>query len=317
MPTLTSLHALVGIGLRPAHMHDLSALQPDLGFLEVHSENHFAEGGASRQILHDWRARYPISLHGVGLSLGSACGLDETHLNRLVQLARDIDPIRISDHASFARVSGEGRSTVHGADLLPLPLTPTSVDILQRNIGRAQDALQRSILVENLSAYMAYEDDSLSEVDFLIAVCQRTGCQLLLDLNNLIVNGLNRYRRRCWRTGEPFDISAAQMQARADALNWVWSLPPGLVGQIHLAGFRWPERDDRLFIDDHSQRVSPMAWDVYEQTLIHLGPLPTLIEWDTDLPPVAVLLDEARLAAHTLAKVTGQAQTSDDEDEGG
>jgi uncharacterized protein (UPF0276 family) len=243
----------------------------------------------------------------VGLSLGSASGIDTAHLAKLVRLVERIDPVRVSDHASFGRAAVTGQSAIHAGDLLPLALTQASQDILVRNIGQVQDALKRPILIENLSAYMAYEDDVIPEVDFLIDTCRRSGCQLLLDLNNLVVNGLNRARRASWQAGsDAFDVAAALGKARAEALDFVWSLPLGMVGQIHLAGFRWPDAPDRLFIDDHSHRVSPTVWDVYEQALTHLGPVPTLIEWDTDLPPLAVLLDEARLAREALARVQGE-----------
>jgi uncharacterized protein (UPF0276 family) len=302
---------LVGIGLRQPHAAAMRELMPPLGFLEVHAENFFAEGGAALQALIDWRSHYPISLHGVGLSLGSASGIDTAHLAKLVRLAEQIDPARVSDHASFGRAALVGQAAVHASDLLPLAFTQASQDILVQNIGQVQDALKRPILIENLSAYIAYEDDVIPEADFLIDTCRRSGCQLLLDLNNLVVNGLNRARRASWQAGaDTFDAVTALNKARAEALDFVWSIPPSAVGQIHLAGFRWPDAPDRLFIDDHSHRVSPTVWDVYEQALAHLGPLPTLIEWDTDLPPLAVLLDEARLAREVLAHVQGK---SDDD----
>jgi uncharacterized protein (UPF0276 family) len=176
--------------------------------------------------------------------------------------------------------------------------------VLVSNIQQVQERLKRPILIENLSAYFSYEDDVIPEVAFLTQACLRSGCQLLLDLNNLVVNGLNRARRQAWAAGlaEP-DTAPALAQARAQALDFVWSLPANLVGQIHLAGFRWPDQPDKLVIDDHSQRVSPTVWDVYEQALQHVGPVPTLIEWDTDLPPLAVLLDEARLAGECISRL--------------
>ena len=305
-----SLDALIGIGLRQPHAAALHELMPPLGFLEVHAENFFADGGAALQALIDWRTHYPISLHGVGLSLGSASGIDTAHLAKLVRLAEQVDPVRVSDHASFGRVAAattSGQAAIHASDLLPLAFTPASQDILVRNIGQVQDALKRPILIENLSAYMAFEDDVIPDVDFLIDTCRRCGCQLLLDLNNLVVNGLNRAKRASWQAGgNAFDAAAALGKARAEALDFVWALSPGWVGQIHLAGFRWPDQLDKLFIDDHSHRVSPTVWDVYEQALAHLGPVPTLIEWDTDLPPLAVLLDEARMARDILARVQGE-----------
>lgn len=304
----------VGIGLRGPHVQALLDLRPALGCVQVHSENYFAQGGAALQTLYEVRGHYAVSLHGVGLSLGSACGVDEAHLRQLAQLAHRIEPLRVSDHASFARVVNPGTASgppqaVHAGDLLPLPLTGSAQDVLVHNIQQVQDTLRRPLLIENLSAYMAYEDDDLNEVDFLVGACRRSGCQLLLDLNNLVVNGLNRVRRQAWVTGGALPDPAQMLQqARAQALDWVWSLPPEVVGEVHLAGFRWPTSPDHLVIDDHSQRVSPTVWDVYDQALAHLGRLPTVIEWDTDLPPLAVLLDDARLAGEHLAACVDAAE---------
>ena len=314
MPQAAGSISMVGIGLRQAHAQALRASLPPLGFLEVHSENFFTDGGPNLRALSDLGTHYPISLHGVGLSLGSASGIDLTHLDKLARLVERINPVRVSDHASFARVAPFGQPAVHASDLLPVALTEASLSILVGNIQQVQDRLQRPILIENLSAYMAYSDDLIPEVDFLVSVCRQSGCQLLLDLNNLIVNGLNRVRRAGWQTSSaPTDNTQSLAMARAQALDFVWQLPVGMVGQIHLAGFRWPEQADRLVIDDHSQRVSATGWDVYEQTIEHLGALPTLIEWDVDIPPLAVLLDEARLAANTIARITDSPESDADQ----
>jgi uncharacterized protein (UPF0276 family) len=307
-------HTLVGIGLRPAHVDALLAQRPRLGFLEVHAENAFAAGGAFVAALETLAQHYPISLHGVGLSLGSAHGVDEAHLDRLCELVARIRPVRVSDHLAFSSAGSPGEPRIHAGDLLPVARTPASVEVLVANIQHAQARLGRSLLVENLSAYLGYTDDALSEQAFCMTVCQRAGCQLLLDLNNLVVNGLNRARRAHWQHApdqEP-DRGQALLKARAEALDFVWSLPPGLVGEVHLAGFRWPEQPDRLVVDDHSQRVSPTVWDCYEQTLNHLGELPTLVEWDLDLPPLAVLLDEARIATQTIARLRGELDEDED-----
>lgn len=310
---MSTTWSLVGIGLRQPHAQDLLRLRsPELGFLEVYSENFFADGGPALDVLDQMRALYPISLHGVGLSLGSASGLDAAHLDRLARLVARINPVRVSDHASFARVSPAGQDqagAVHASDLLPLAFTPASQDVLVANIQQVQDRLKRPILIENLSAYMSYQGDEIAEVDFLVQTCRRAGCQLLLDLNNLVVNGLNRARRATWQHSPDVEPDRAQAltKARAEALDFVWSIPAGMVGEIHLAGFRWAA-PDRLIIDDHSQRIHPTVWDVYAQTLAHLDEVPTLIEWDVDLPPLAVLLDEARLAAQALAQHRGEAE---------
>jgi uncharacterized protein (UPF0276 family) len=298
--------SFTGIGLRAPHAAALLAHGADLGFVEVHSENFFGDDAAARQGLLAVRERWDISLHGVGLSLGAAAGVDAWHLERLARLVDEVQPVSVSDHAAFARARPDGHSTVHAADLLPLAFTPRALDILVANIGQVQERLQRRIAIENLSAYIAFEDDEIPEVEFLIEACRRSGCGLLLDLNNLVVNGVNRYRLRHGAEAHGFmGQQAALQQAQAEAMDFVWSLPPGIVRQIHLAGFRWPATPEAWVIDDHSQRVSPTVWSVYEAALDHLGPCATLIEWDTDLPPLAVLLDEARLAAQRLGALMG------------
>lgn len=297
--------SLVGIGLRHPHGEALLRLKPPLGFVEAHTENFFADGGASLAWLDDVRAHHPVSLHGVGLSLGSATGLDAAHLDKLAALTERIRPVRVSEHVSFGRLAPGtlGAASVHAADLLPVAFTAASLDILVEHVQQVQERLQRPILVENLSASLRFEDDHIPEGDFLVSLCRRSGCRLLLDLNNLLVNGLNRIRQR--PGGAELAPQQQLQQAEAQALDLVWGLSPPLVGQIHLAGFRWPDDPQALIVDDHSQRVSPTGWSLYRQALAHLGPLPTAIEWDTDLPGLAVLLDEARQAGEALAEVCG------------
>jgi hypothetical protein len=289
----------VGIGLRAAHHQRLLEERPALAFVEVHSENFYADGGGALAALDRAREVWHVSLHGVGLGLGSAIGVDSWHLDRLARLVERIDPVRVSDHACFGRaprVVGSGIETpavdaeaeaeafVHGNDLLPIGFNPSSLDILVDNVSRVQDRLRRPLLVENLSAYLAYDDDSIGEPDFLAALCRRAGCALLLDLNNLMVNALNR------RAADPIAVCCAFVDA----------LPPHIVGEIHLAGYC--ETPD-LVIDDHGSAVRPAVWAVYEHALQRLGAVPTLIEWDTDLPPLDVLLAEARQADQWLARV--------------
>ena len=267
----------VGIGWRAPHYRELMARQPDLAFLEVHSENFFGEGGAALAVLEAGRAVYDISLHGVGLALGSAAGLDAWHLDRLARLVERIDPVRVSDHASFARVATPGGPVVHGADLLPLAFTPAALDVMVSNVQQVQERLRRPLLVENLSAYLRWDDDCLSEPEFFNQLARRSGCGVLLDLNNLVVNALNA----------GVDDPAATACAFVDALD------AASVGEIHLAGY---EDSGPLVIDDHGSRVHPPVWQVFAHTVRRLGPRPTLLEWDTDLPALDVLLDEARLA---------------------
>jgi uncharacterized protein (UPF0276 family) len=290
-----------GIGLRQPHYQALMQDWPPLGFVEVHSENFFGDGGAALAVLDAVRAQYPVSLHGVGLSLGSACGLDPVHLDRLASLVSRVEPVRVSDHACFSRGALVGEM-VHAGDLLPIAFTPASLDILVRNVDAVQSRLRRPILVENLSASMHYVDDCMTEPEFLTALCRRSGCQLLLDLNNLVVNGLNAVRRL---QADCTDLGTATEQA----LAFLHALPPDLVGEIHLAGFRLPTRPGQNAVDDHSTAVPPEVWQVHAAALRHFGHQPTLIEWDTDLPSLAVLLDQARqadaMASQTLTNRAG------------
>ena len=197
-----------------------------------------------------------------------------------------IDPVRVSDHASFARAPlAPGQSAVHAADLLPVAFTTAQLDVMAANVQQVQERLRRPILVENLSAYLHWADAEMAEAEFFNALARRTGCGLLLDVNNLVVNALND-------GVEP--VAAVTAFARA--------LTPGIVGEIHLAGYH--DRGD-LVIDDHGSRVHPPVWAAYREALRQLGAVPTLIEWDTDVPALAVLLDEAALARTAMAEVTG------------
>jgi uncharacterized protein (UPF0276 family) len=272
----------VGIGLRQPHYDAMLRAPPSLGFIEVHSENFFADGGAAMAVLDAARERWPVSLHGVGLSLGSAIGLDEWHLDRLARLVQRIEPVRVSDHASFARASRQSAvAPVHANDLLPVAFTEASLDILVANVQRVQERLRCPILVENLSAYLHWADDALPEPAFFNALARRSGCGLLLDLNNLVVNALND-----------------GVDEVASACAWVDAIDPKIVGEIHLAGYH--DAGD-IVIDDHGSRVHDNVWQVYRHALQRLGPRPTLVEWDTALPELQVLLDEAALAARQLA----------------
>jgi uncharacterized protein (UPF0276 family) len=274
-----------GIGLRQPHYRALLDAPPALGFVEVHSENFFAEGGAALAVLHEARSHWPVSLHGVGLALGSAAGLDVQHLERLAALVQRIEPVRVSDHASFARAPRhQGGPVVHGNDLLPVAFTDAALDILVANVQRVQERLQRPLLVENLSAYLHWADDRLAEPEFFNALARRSGCGLLLDVNNLVVNTLNE-----------FGDEAAAVQA---ACRWVDAIEPGIVGEIHLAGYN---DSGSLVIDDHGSRVHAPVWQVFRHTVQRLGPRPTLIEWDTDLPELPVLLAEAAQAEAVLS----------------
>jgi uncharacterized protein (UPF0276 family) len=278
---------LAGIGLRQPHYSEVIARKPALGFVEVHSENFFAEGGAALAVLDAARELYPVSLHGVGLSLGSAVGLDPWHLERLARLVRRAEPVRVSDHASFARAPvAAGGPVLHANDLLPIPFTPASLAIVVRNVTQVQERLRRTILVENLSAYLSFDDTAqMSEATFFTELCRRSGCQMLLDVNNLMVNAVN----------------ARHTDSLASCCAFVDALPQGIVGEIHLAGY-CESSDFGLAIDDHGSRVRQAVWALYAHALRRLGALPTLVEWDTDLPPLDVLIAEAQTAARMQAE---------------
>ena len=268
----------IGLGWRSPHYQALLERREPLAFLEVHSENFFAEGGAAMEVLRQGRELYDISLHGVGLALGSAAGLDPWHLDQLAALVDRVQPVRVSDHASFARAPlSPGQVPVHGADLLPVAFSPAALDIMVRNVQQVQDRLRRPLLVENLSAYVRWTTSTMSEAEFLNELTRRSGCGLLLDVNNLVVNALN--------AAEPDPVAAAC--AVVDALV------PGAVGEIHLAGYN---DEGVLVIDDHGSCVHEPVWQVYAHAVARFGRVPTLIEWDTDVPSLDVLLDEVRRA---------------------
>jgi uncharacterized protein (UPF0276 family) len=281
---------LVGIGLRQPHYAQVLSDVPPLAFVEVHSENFFADGGAALAVLHEARGHYPVSLHGVGLALGSAAGLDPWHLDRLERLVQRIEPLRVSDHACFARAPLQaGGPVVHGSDLLPIAFTPESLDIMVRQVGQVQERLKRPIAVENLSAYVAFDtNNAMDEPAFFAALCHRSGCRMLLDVNNLMVNALN----------------AAAADPVAACCAYLDALPLGIVDEIHLAGFSESGAGaERLVIDDHSSVVRPGVWVVYAHALGRFGRVQTLVEWDTDLPSLEVLLGEAAHARRLMAEL--------------
>ncbi len=289
--------ASIGIGLRQPHYAALFETTPPLGFVEVHSENFFADGGAALAVLDRARQHYPVSLHGVGLALGSAAGLDAWHLDRLARLVQRIAPVRVSDHACFARAApAAGAGVMHANDLLPIAFTDASLAIMVGNVMQTQERIGQTMLVENLSSYVSFADDAMSEPAFFAALCQRSGCGMLLDVNNLMVNALN----------------AGAADPLAACCAFVDALPLGIVDEIHVAGYFESGESkvgeaDSIVIDDHGSRVRPAVWAVYEHALRRFGAVPTLVEWDTDLPALDVLLGEAahaaRIGAHVGASV--------------
>ena len=266
---------MVGIGWRQPHYQALLEQPPAIDFIEVHSENFFAEGGGAPAVLMQGRERYAVSLHGVGLSLGSASGLDPAHLERLARLVERVQPMQVSDHASFARVG----SGLHANDLLPIAFDDESLALMVRHVQQVQERLRRPLLVENISAYLGWGRDVLAEPEFFNALCKRSGCGLLLDLNNLVVNARNE---------------GLHAEAAADAAcRWVDALAPGIVGEIHLAGH---VELPGIVIDDHGSVVPDEVWRVYAHAVARIGKVPSLIEWDTDIPPLEVLLAQAERA---------------------
>jgi uncharacterized protein (UPF0276 family) len=274
-----------GIGLRQPHYVDIQTRRPELGFVEVHSENFFNPFDPASAVLQQLRQTYEVSLHGVGLSLGAACGVDPEHLEQLAGLVDRIEPCRVSDHASFARGSLRDGRAVHANDLLPLAFTDGQLDILVDNVQRVQERLRRPLLVENLSSYLGWREADWSEAGFFAELGRRSGCGLLLDLNNLMVNARNEH------VADPL----------RKVFDWIDELaamaPAGMVGEVHLAGHS--EQGD-LVVDDHADVVSLPVWMAYAHALRRFGGVPTLIEWDTNLPSLDVLLGEAAQAQALL-----------------
>ena len=260
-----------GIGLRAAHVRDVLSMRPRTPWFEVHSENYFADGGPALAALARIRADYPVSLHGVGLSLGSTDPLDGAHLAKLQRLIARVEPSLVSEHLCWSSVDGR-----HFNDLLPLPYTREALDHVCARVSRVQDVLGRELLVENVSSYLAFADATMPEWEFVAALAHRTGCRLLLDVNNVYVNAVNH----------GFDPDA-----------YVAALPAAAVAEIHLAGF---ETTAAGLVDTHGAPVAQHVWDLYARTLARLGPRPTLIEWDTAIPAFAVLEAEAATAQRHL-----------------
>ncbi|GAB3463604.1 hypothetical protein GCM10027321_26450 [Massilia terrae] len=261
-----------GVGLRAPHYRRFLEQKSAAGWLEVHTENFLSRSGWDWHVLRTLRRDYPISLHGVGLGLGSARGFPEHHLERIRLLVEQIEPMLVSEHLSWGALQGR---QLH--DLLPLTLERTALDLLAERIGRMQDALRRQVLLENVSAYVRFHDDAMSEAEFLAELVRRTGCGVLLDVNNLYVNQRNH--------GE-------------DPLAAIAALPLGSVGEIHLAGHLQAEH---AVIDHHGAAVAEPVWVLYRAALARFGRVPTLVEWDTDIPELDVLLREAAKADRIAA----------------
>jgi uncharacterized protein len=264
-----------GIGLRPPHFRQVLDERPPIPWFELHSENFFCDGGEPLDVLTRVRLDYPVSLHGVGLSLGRAEGPDRAHLRKLKQLIQRFTPALVSEHLCWGAV-GER----HLNDLLPLPYTEEALDLLVTHVLTAQESIGRPLLIENVSSYLSYRHSTIPEWEFITVLAQRAGCGILLDVNNIYVNSVNH---------------------GFDARDYLDAIPPQAVGEIHLAGFtRKQNLPVELLIDSHSRPVADAVWDLYRAALAHTGPVPTLIEWDQEIPALEVLMMEAAKAEGLL-----------------
>lgn len=281
-----AIPARAGIGLRFQHHQAVLDAPPDVAFMEVHTENYMG-GGPPIRHLETVRRDFPVSLHGVGLSLGSAEGLDPAHLDRVRQVAERVKPALVSEHIAWS-VSGG----TYLADLLPLPMTEEALATVCRNVDQMQSTLRRRILVENPSTYMQFRHSTIPEWEFMAAVAARTGCSILCDINNIYVSAKNHG----W-----------------DASVYIAKLPPAAIGEIHLAGHSLREfpGGGTLRIDDHGSRVIDDVWSLYEEALRRFGPVPTLVEWDADVPPLDVVLGEARHADALIAAARQEGSRAD------
>jgi uncharacterized protein len=281
-PVGLSAHG-AGVGFKAEHFDPILETRPQLGFFEVHAENYMGAGGPPHRRLNAIRERYPLSLHGVGLSIGSPGPLDQTHLRRLAAVASRFEPALVSEHLAW--------STHEGAffnDLLPLPYTIDTLARVSDHIDEVQNALRRTMLLENPSTYVVFAESTMTETDFLREIACRTGCGLLLDVNNVFVSATNH---------------------GYDPYRYLDDFPLQAVGEIHLAGYV-DDADDAglpLLIDAHDSPVRDAVWSLYAAAIRRLGATPTLIEWDNDLPAWPTLLSEARRAEQTMAQAAPQA----------
>ncbi|WP_428647234.1 DUF692 domain-containing protein [Roseibium sp.] len=270
--------ARAGAGLKPEHVADILETRPEIGFFEVHAENYMGAGGPPHRQLEAIRRDYPLSLHGVGLSIGGEGPLDKDHLQRLAGLIRRYEPGLFSEHLAWST-----HDTTYYNDLLPVPYDRATLDRVCDHIDEVQQTTGRQMLLENPSTYVAFEQSTMSEIEFLKEITRRTGCGLLLDINNVFVSSTNHQR---------------------SAEAYLAEFPVAEVGEIHLGGHA-PDTDDAgrpLLIDAHDREVDAAVWQLYETTVQAHGPLPTLIEWDNDIPAWPVLLAEARAADRVLAR---------------
>lgn len=266
-----------GVGLRTPHYQDFLTVPMNIQWLEVHAENYFGDGGYDLHVLQQLRKNYPVSLHGVGLGLGSAHGFRKEHIAKLQRLIEYIQPCLVSEHLCWGSIAGRNFN-----DLLPMPLTQESLQLFCDRVDHLQNQLQRRVLIENVSTYVRFQHDQMSETEFLCQMVQTTGCGILLDMNNLYVNQVNH------------------QESAMSALDCIASLPADSVGEIHLAGHL---RADDCLVDNHGCCIAEPVWQLYAQACEMLGPdVPVLIEWDTDIPALSVLIGEAEKAMQIQAR---------------
>jgi len=271
--------ARAGIGLRAQHYIDVLSTLPDIGWFEVHSENYFGDGGKPLYCLDAIAQHYPISLHGVGLSIGSTDTLNQTHLDKLKNLIHRFEPGLVSEHLSWGSLQGRYLN-----DLLPMPYTQEALKHMVSRVLQVQDYLQRQILIENVSSYLEFNSSTITEWEFITELANQSGCGILLDINNIYVNAKNH----------GFDPN-----------KFINAIPATLVKEIHLAGHTIKSFDDgEILIDTHNQRVSEPVWLLYQTAVQRLPEVPVLIEWDADIPALDVLLIEANKADRILQSQT-------------
>jgi uncharacterized protein len=262
-----SIPARAGIGLRSQHFREILEAPPPVAWMETHPENYFVDGGAPLRILERIRSLYPLSFHGVGLSLGSTDPIAPTHLGKLKVLVDRFEPAFVSEHLSWSSVDGRFFN-----DLLPLPYTSESLDHVCAKIDEVQTVLKRPLLIENITRYLTWKDSAIPEGEFMAEVVRATSCKILLDINNIYINAVN---------------------FGSDPLEFLRAIPTQAVWEMHLAGF---DRFGRTLIDTHGQPVCQDVWALYQWAIHHFGPRPTLIEWDTNLPQLSLLVEQATRA---------------------
>ncbi|WP_455376275.1 MNIO family bufferin maturase [Kaarinaea lacus] len=267
-----------GIGLRAQHYQEILETLPDIGWLEVHSENYFGNGGRPLYYLQKISEHYPLSFHGVGMSIGSTDKIDLDHLDKLKKLIHQFQPHFVSEHLSWGSFQGQ-----YFNDLFPMPYTHEALEHMVNQISFVQEYLGRQILIENVSSYLQFECSTIPEWEFLTELAEQSGCGILLDVNNVYVNASNH------------QFSAEQ---------FIEAIPKNLVNEIHLAGHTVKEyENNQILIDTHNQLITEKVWGLYKKAIHRFNKTPTLIEWDTDLPKLEVLLSEANKAEHILESI--------------